>query len=242
MEAEGIDLSTEQLAANLAAVRDRMAEACARVRRDPDDVTLVAVTKSVSMDVIRKLVSLGQLELGESRVQQLADRAHGLAGSMPASAPRPRWHMVGHLQRNKVKQCLDAAQVVHSVDSLRLAEEISARAEKTGEPVECLLEVNCSNEEQKMGVAVGAAMHLADQISTLKGIHLVGLMTMAPLVEDPEEARFAFGRLRELFEEMLGDKVGGKSFRHLSMGMSNDFEVAIEEGATMVRIGSALFA
>jgi len=234
----GID--RERLSVNLAAVRDRIAAACGRVGRRAEEVQLVAVTKSVEVDTIKELVALGQLDLGENRVQALTVRAEALSdGSV--GPPAVRWHMVGHLQRNKVKPCLGAAAMIHSLDSLRLAEEVSSRALQAGGAIECLMEVNCSGEPQKSGVAVGASSHLAEQIVTLKGIHLTGLMTMAPLTAAPEAARFTFVRLRELFEEMQGEKIGGKPFRHLSMGMSNDFEVAIEEGATIVRIGTALF-
>ena len=238
-------LTKKKLASKLASVRDRMAAACQRVKRDPSEVTLVAVTKSVDIAVIKDLIDLGQLDIAESRVQQLAQRREQLGpwlARRSAATAGLRWHMVGHLQRNKVKACLAAADVIHSIDSLRLAEDLSARAERDGQIIECLLEVNCANESRKGGVAVGAAFHLAEQISTLPNIRLLGLMTMAPQVDDPQDARFAFTRLQELFEEMVNEKVGGSIFRHLSMGMSNDFEAAIEEGATIVRVGSALFA
>jgi pyridoxal phosphate enzyme (YggS family) len=130
---------------------------------------------------------------------------------------------------------------IHSVDSLRLAEEIEAAGGKLGKTVPVLLEVNASEESQKFGVAVGAAVHLAEQIASMDNIALVGLMTMAPLTEDVEKARFVFARTREIFDEMKWHKIGGAGFRHLSMGMSNDYEVAIAEGATMVRIGTSLF-
>jgi PLP dependent protein len=236
--------SRQKLAANLAAVRRRIAEACKRAHRQPEDVRLVAVTKTADDDVLRDLVVLGQLDLAESRVQQLTERAAALQvwlAKQPPDRAKPRWHMVGHLQRNKVKACLTAAEVIHSVDTLRLAEEINVRADRAGRVIDCLMEVNCGNESQKEGVAVGAAAHLAEQISTLRNVRLIGLMTMAPRVPDPRDARFAFARLRELFDEMRNDKIGGKHLNHLSMGMSDDFEVAVEEGATMVRIGSALF-
>jgi len=241
--ADDMASSKQKLADNLASVHDRMAAACGRVRRDVSEVALVAVTKAAETPAIRELILLGQTELAENRVQQLIERVADtrIAQAAEELGTPVRWHMVGHLQRNKVKPCLDAATVVHSIDSLRLAEEISGRATHLGIEVECLMEVNTSNEAAKGGVAVGAAVHLAEQICTLHGVRLTGLMTMAPLVADPEEARFYFARLRELFEEMQTEKIGGRDFRHLSMGMSNDFEVAIEEGATLVRIGTALF-
>ena len=238
-------ISKAKLKDNLAAVRERIAEACVRSRREGDEVSLVAVTKATEPASIRDLVTLGQLDLAESRVQQLTERAAELDAWLTrrkGDAPPIRWHMVGHLQRNKVKACLSVAEVIHSVDSLRLAEEISARADQDGRVIECMLEVNCSQEPQKHGVAVGAAFHLAEQIATLPTLRLTGLMTMAPLVADAERSRFAFVRLRELFEEMRNEKIGGRDFRHLSMGMTNDFEIAVEEGATIVRIGTALFS
>jgi PLP dependent protein len=137
---------------------------------------------------------------------------------------------------------LEVATVIQSVDSLRLAEEINARAEKDDRTVDVMLQVNCSQEPQKFGCAVGAAPHLDELMATMKSLRLVGLMTMAPLVKDPQEARPAFALLRELFEELRHNHVGGEAFRHLSMGMSHDYAVAVEEGATMLRIGTALFA
>ncbi len=233
-----------KLAENLVAVREKIDAARVRSRREDQPVRLVAVTKSVELDTVRDLIDLGQTDIAESRVQQMTQRARDLTpwlANRPKKAPDVQWHLIGHLQRNKVKAALSVAEMIHGVDSLRLSEDISARAERDGRQVDCLLEVNCSGESNKAGVAVGAASHLVEQICTLDGIRLVGLMTMAPMVEDPEQARFAFVRLRELFEEMRGEKIGGKDFQHLSMGMSNDYEVAVEEGATIVRIGRALF-
>jgi pyridoxal phosphate enzyme (YggS family) len=152
-----------------------------------------------------------------------------------------RWHMIGHLQRNKVKPILPLISVVHSVDSLRLAEELDQHALKANKRLPVLMQVNASEESQKFGVAVGASVHLAEQIDSMENLQLIGLMTMAPLEGGPDVARRVFARTREIFEEMKWHKIGGTSLRHLSMGMSNDFEPAIEEGATMVRIGTLLF-
>ena len=237
-------ISKSKLSDNLDRVRERIAAACDRTRRDSREVSLVAVTKAAESASIRDLISLGHVDVAENRIQQLTQRAAEIDAWLArrkADDRQVRWHMVGHLQRNKVKACLAVADVIHSVDSLRLAEEISARAEQNERVIECLMEVNCYQESQKQGVAVGAAFHLAEQIATLPGLRLTGLMTMAPMVADTERARFAFVRLRELFEEMRNEKIGGREFRHLSMGMSNDFEVAVEEGATILRIGTALF-
>ena len=237
---------------NLRRVKDRIAAAAQRSGRQPDDILMVAVTKTVEIDVIRQLLDAGVKDIGESRVQQLIKRAGMIQEQMQRRAARqpkgrldppaiPHWHMIGSLQRNKVKTVLPWVDLIHSLDSLRLAEEISARAEKTGQTVRALLEVNATGDKNKNGVAVGAVTHLLEQIITLPNLQMIGMMTMGPLVEDPEDARPCFHRTGELFEEIHRERIAGPEFEHLSMGMSNDFEVAIEEGATMVRIGSALF-
>ncbi len=231
-------VTKSQIGKNLRRIQADIAEACERVRRDPGEVSVLAVTKAVDMATIRNLIDLGVCDLGESHVQQLLERV----GELGDSAGDVRWHMVGHLQRNKARQALQAAATIHSVDSLRLAEELNNRAERMDRTVDVFLQINCSREEQKFGVAIGAAMHLAELIGTLRELRLVGLMTMAPIVADPEEARPSFVCLRELFEEMRHEKIVGEAFRHLSMGMSQDYVVAVEEGATILRIGTALFA
>jgi hypothetical protein len=237
--------SRSRIEKNLLRIRGEIADACARRGRVAGDVAIVPVTKSAGMDEIKSLVDLGFTDLAESRVQQLCERAAELDAYLQRRRTPPhevRWHMVGHLQRNKVKTVLANASIIHSVDSLRLAEEINARAEQLGRTVEVMLEVNCSEEPQKLGCAVGAALHLGEMVTTLKSLRLVGLMTMAALGDDPEGSRPTFVRLRELFEEMRGEGIAGTGFRHLSMGMSQDYTVAVEEGATLCRIGTAIFA
>jgi len=238
-------VTKNKIAKNLQAIRERVAQAAQRAGRSPNEIAVLAVTKTVDLDTIKNLIDAGVTELAENRAQRLCQRAEEVGAYLQRrrnELPGPvRWHMIGHLQRNKVKKVLEVAESIHSVDSLRLAEEINSRAEQAGRTVDILLEVNCSQEAQKYGVAVGAAVHLAEMICTLKHVRLRGLMTMAPMVKDPEGARPAFVRLRELFEEMRGEKIGGEDFRHLSMGMSQDFPVAVEEGATILRIGSAIF-
>ncbi len=238
-----------KLADNVKRIRERMAAACQRRGRRPEDVRLVAVTKTVEVDVIRTAVEAGLSDLGESRVQELIRRAGmirehlGRRRSMErAEIPAdPRWHMVGHLQRNKVRSLLPWVEYIHSLDSLRLAEEISEEAVRINRVIPVLIEVNVSGEKSKYGIAVGAVPHLAENIRGLPGIRVIGLMTLAPYADDPEEARPHFARLREVFEDMQSERILGPEFRELSMGMSGDFEVGIEEGATMVRIGTALF-
>jgi len=230
---------------NLKRVREEIASAAARAGRSPDEVSIVAVTKSVDTETIRNCLKAGLNDLGENRAQQLAQRfeeidtyLHQRKDPMLRAV---RWHMVGHLQRNKVKYALTAADVIHSVDSLRLAEEISSRAEADERVIELMLQVNCTQESQKFGCAVGAATHLAEMICSMRSVRLTGLMTMGPTTGDADGTRRAFVRLREIFEEMKHDRIGGDGFRHLSMGMSGDYTIAVEEGATILRIGTALF-
>jgi pyridoxal phosphate enzyme (YggS family) len=229
-------------------VRGAINSACARVGRDPGDIKLVVVTKSATIEAIKEVIYLGLVELGENRVQQLKKVSAQIdeflqGGDGDSTLPeKVNWHMVGHLQRNKVRQVLPIASLIHSVDTLRLAEEINTSAAKLNLCPKVLLQVNTSNEPQKYGVPVGATTHLAEQMETLPNLKLIGLMTMAPLTHNKDVIRACFVRTRELFIEMRGEKIVGPEFIELSMGMSSDYEVAIEEGATMLRIGSAIFA
>jgi pyridoxal phosphate enzyme (YggS family) len=237
------------LAEKLDEVKERIETACTRAKRDPKEVTLVAVTKTAAPEQIREILQLGVGDLGESRVQQLVQRAAQLnefhqrrvASGDATVSEKLRWHMIGHLQRNKIKPVLPIVSLIHSVDSLRLAEELETQAAKLGKRQAVLMQINASEESQKSGVAVGAAVHLAEQIHSMQSLALVGLMTMAAVDADEKTIRHTFSRTREIFEEMQWHKIGGTGFKHLSMGMSHDFELAIEEGATMVRVGTALF-
>lgn len=237
-------------------VMDNVARAAERSRRKPQDVCVVAVTKTASPDQIRSIVEMGHADLGENRVQHLAQRVAALEeflsrrralGSvtartasieMPASV---RWHMIGHLQRNKVKQVVPLVQLIHSLDSLRLAEELHALGSRSERTIDVLLEVNTSGESQKFGIAPPAVIHLAEQVDTMMSLRLRGLMAMAPHSDNPEDARAIFARTNELFHEVRTSGVAGQHFNLLSMGMSGDYEVAIEEGANVVRIGRAIF-
>jgi len=238
-----------KLADNLAAVRDKIRASAAKSDREPDRITLVAVTKAVGLDVIRTFVELDHHDLGENRVQQLVQRAGMLQEQLSRRAMLNesvgeidlRWHMVGHLQRNKVKAVLPVCALIHSVDTLRLAEEINNQAEKITKRQDILIQVNCSGEPQKFGMPVAAAGHFIEQILPLPNLRVCGFMTMAPLADDPEQSRPVFERLYELFLEVKMEYRLGKEFEHLSMGMSQDYQVAVECGATMVRVGTALF-
>jgi pyridoxal phosphate enzyme (YggS family) len=237
-----------KIAERVRQVQDTIAAACARAGREPADITLVVVTKSVEIEQIQEVVRLGLNHLGENRIQQLKKVSSQVTEFLeqqcddPAFPKEVHWHMIGHLQRNKVRQILPVVSLIHSVDTLRLAEEINNSAAKLDSRPRVLLQVNTSNEPQKYGVPVGAATHLAEQIETLPHLRLIGLMTMAPLTRNTDVIRACFTRARELYCEMRGEKIVGSQFTELSMGMSSDYEIAIEEGATILRIGSAIFA
>ncbi len=237
-------------------VQDRIHEAAERAGRRGTDVQMVAVTKYASPDQIRTLVEMGHAELGESKVQQLSQRVamleeflgrkKTLAGAAPRSSvdglpEKVRWHMVGQLQRNKVKQIIPLVGLIHSVGSLRLAEEIHNYAARMDVVSDILIQVNVTGEPTKGGVAGPAVIHLAEQIDTMMHLRLRGLMTMGPNTGDPEDARPAFARTAEILADIRKEKIGGKECNVLSMGMSDDMEVAIEEGANVLRIGRALF-
>lgn len=231
----------------------RRAEAAAvRAGRRPEDVLIVAVTKYASPEQIRELIEIGHADFAENRVQHLVRRVAAVSEFLerhktmtPSRAvslpPKVRWHMIGHLQRNKVKRALDLTTLIHTVDTLRLAEEIQECALRREGPVDVLMQVNASFERQKSGVAMPAAIHLAEQIDSMVHLRLRGLMTMAAQSDDPQAARGAFERCAECFEDIRKAGIGGKTFNILSMGMTSDFEAAIESGANMVRIGTAIF-
>lgn len=220
---------------NLEDVRRRMAAACLRRGRPQDSVTLVAVTKTVDAAAARALYDLGVRDFGENRIQQAEEKIAALSGL------DIRWHMIGHLQRNKARDVVQRFAMIHSVDSLRIAEAIAEQARKRQTVARVLIQVNVSGEETKSGIASEEAGGMARDVARLDGLRLEGLMTMAPFCEDPEDCRPCFRRLRELRDEIAAAGIEGAEMKHLSMGMTNDFEVAIEEGADLIRVGSALF-
>ncbi len=237
----------QQLGDNLARVQETIAGACARVGRPPEDVRLVAVTKYVGMGVVRALLDLGVADLGENRVQQIERRAAELGSTDAeldacAGGGSPRWHMIGHLQRNKVRALLRHVRIIHSLDSVRLIQEVERQAARMGRTVEALIELNIAGEASKSGAPPEEIDALAEAIGGADHIRWRGLMTMAPFVPDAETVRPTFARLREILGALQERGLAGPACVHLSMGMTNDYEVAIEEGATLVRIGSALFA
>lgn len=219
---------------NLEKVEKNICAACERAGRSRDEVTLIAVSKTKPVSMIEELLPEGVRDFGENKVQELCDKYEQLPKDI-------RWHMIGHLQRNKVKQVVDKACLIHSVDSLRLAQTISEEGTKKGITVPVLIEVNVAGEESKFGVAPQEAEGLIREIAALPSIAVKGLMTIAPYVENPEDNRKYFASLRKLCVDIKNKNIDNVSMNILSMGMTGDYEVAIEEGATMVRVGTGIF-
>lgn len=219
---------------NYLAVEEKVKEACRRAGRNRDEVTLIAVSKTKPMSMIEELLPLGVVDFGENKVQELTAKEEALPSGL-------HWHMIGHLQRNKVKYIVDKAYLIHSVDSLRLAGAVSQEAVKKGVTANILIEVNVAGEDSKFGVAPEETAALAEAISKLPNIAVKGLMTIAPFVENAEENREVFRNLRKLSVDIEEKKFNNVTMAVLSMGMTGDYEVAIEEGATMVRVGTGIF-
>ncbi|MFQ6111152.1 MAG: YggS family pyridoxal phosphate-dependent enzyme [Nitrospinota bacterium] len=226
----------EDIIENFQAVRERIARAAARAGRSPEEVSLVAVTKTVELPRIEQAVRGGITVLGENRVQEARRKAEAIA---PELGEKVEWHLVGTLQRNKAKYCFGLFHMIHSVDSFPLAQELSRRGEKAGMDIEVLVQVNLAGEEQKGGASKGEAIELLKEVSRLPHLKLRGLMTMPPFMPDPEDSRPYFQELRAIRDRARQE--GLEEVRELSMGMTADFEQAVEEGATIVRVGTAIF-
>lgn len=221
---------------NVEGIRRRIDRACERSGRSPDSVTLIAVTKYARIEWVRGLLELGLRDLGESRPQQLLERADLLAADYDV-----HWHLIGHLQRNKARRTLPSIARIHSVDTLRLLQTLERLADELNIRPRVLLEVNVSGEAAKDGFAIPELEAVWTDICRLRLVEITGLMTMAPHSIEPESARPVFRRLRELRDELVARNGDGPVLTELSMGMSGDFEIGIEEGATHIRIGSALY-
>jgi pyridoxal phosphate enzyme (YggS family) len=222
------------IASNLKTVQDRIAAAARRAGRDPASVRLVTVTKTIDAERIREAVAAGASVLGENRVQEAREKIASLG-------PIASWHLIGRLQANKAKYAVTLFYLIHSVDSLALAKEIDRQAARHDKVQDVLIEVNIAGEASKAGVEADAVMGLVRDLSMLKNIRVQGLMTMPPFSEDLEASRPFFRKLRELAADIGKEQVPGVTMKELSMGMSGDFEVAVEEGATLVRVGTAIF-
>lgn len=231
-------LDTPTVEERVAQVRTRIAQAAERAGRQADDVRLIAVSKTMPLDRIQLAVTAGVSDLGENRVQEAEEKIPGLL-----AAPPPRWHLIGHLQSNKARRALELFDVIQSVDSLALAELLSRRltaGTAPGGTIEVLFEVNVAGEASKQGFTPDQLLEAAPALAALPGLQPRGLMTVAPATQNPEEVRWVFRSLRQL-RDRVADRLGDAAFSELSMGMSHDFAIAVEEGATMVRIGSAIF-
>lgn len=219
---------------NYGAVEEKVEQACKRAGRNREEVTLIAVSKTKPVSMIEELLPMGVRDFGENKVQELTAKEEVLPKDI-------RWHMIGHLQRNKVKYVVGKACMIHSVDSLRLAQEISKEAVKHNLEVPVLIEVNVAGEESKFGISPEEAPSLVQETGKLPGIRVEGLMTIAPYVENPEENRAVFRNLRKLSVDISQKNFDNVNMNVLSMGMTGDYEVAIEEGATHVRVGTGIF-
>ncbi|HHT9125812.1 MAG TPA: YggS family pyridoxal phosphate-dependent enzyme [Candidatus Brocadiia bacterium] len=225
----------EIIAQNLFALQARIKDACLRSTRTENTIKLVVAVKTVDASTVRALYELGISEIGENKVQDAEDKEKAL------SDLNIHWHMFGHLQRNKVKRALSLFELIHSVESVRLAEEISKESIKQGKRTDILVEANISGESTKFGIKEAEAIPFIKQISHLEGIRILGLMTMAPIVDDPELCRSVFRGLKELSDKITAEGIKNVEMKYLSMGMTQDFEVAIEEGANLIRVGTAIF-
>jgi hypothetical protein len=222
------------IADNLARVRERIEAAASRVGRDPHSVRLVAVCKTVAPERVREALGEGIQILGENYIQEAQRKIEALGAEIS-------WHFIGHLQKNKAKYAIRLFDLIHSVDSIALAEELNRAGQKQGKVQAILLQVDLSGEETKFGASEGEIFQMAERISGLKGVFVRGLMAMPPFSDDPEDSRPYFQKLRALRDRLARMRIPGVFAEELSMGMSGDFEVAIEEGATLVRIGTAIF-
>lgn len=219
---------------NLETVHENIRKACERAGRDPGEVTLISVSKTKPVPMLEEAYAAGSRDFGENKVQEIMDK-------YPVLPKDIRWHMIGHLQRNKVKYIIDKVFLIHSVDSLRLAQEVSNQALKKNVDVDILIEVNIAEEESKFGVARDETIQLVKEIAVLPHIHIKGLMTIAPFVANPEDNRNYFQQIRELSVDIERKNIDNVSMSVLSMGMTGDYMVAIEEGATMIRVGTGIF-
>jgi len=227
-------MSLENIVENLARVRSNIEKAALRSGRNPSDVKLIGVTKTIDIERMRILLNLGVKSLGENKPQELAEKYNILGNEA-------EWHMIGHLQTNKVKQVIGKAAMIHSVDSLRLAEEINRRAGEAGIVKDILVELNIASEPSKYGIYPDDSSKFIEILIKLVNLRVRGLMCIAPNVDEPEKNRIYFTKMRQIFIDIKSKFVHNTDILDLSMGMTNDYEIAVEEGATMVRVGTGIF-
>jgi len=219
---------------NLKEVEEKISEACKKANRPRSEVKLIAVSKTKPVEMLQEIYDESIRDFGENKVQEIVAKREVLPNDI-------NWHMIGHLQRNKVKYIINDVALIHSVDSYRLAEEINIQAKKVNRVVPILIEVNIADESTKFGVRGDETIQLVEEISTLENVKIEGLMTIAPMVEDPEDNREWFRAIKQLSVDIAKKNIDNVSMNELSMGMTGDYQVAIEEGSTMVRVGTAIF-
>ena len=219
---------------NLANIEKNIEQACKNAGRSRDEVTLIAVSKTKPVEILQEIYDENIRDFGENKVQELCSKM----GQLPSDI---RWHLIGHIQRNKVKYIVGKVELIHSVDTYRLAEEINIQAKKQNVIVPILVEVNIAHEESKFGISAEDAILLVEEISKLENIRIKGLMTIAPYVENPEDNRLYFRKIKQLSVDITNKNIDNVFMEILSMGMTGDYMVAIEEGATMVRVGTGIF-
>lgn len=219
---------------NLDEIEKNIQKACEKAGRKPEDIRVIAVTKTVEADIINEAIETGVQAIGENRVQEITRKYEAVGNAI-------EWHLIGHLQRNKVKYIIDKVDMIHSLDSLRLAKEINHRAKEQGRVIPVLIQVNVASEDSKFGIDADDVDHFVEKLSEFEHLHVKGLMTIAPFYDDPEDVRIYFKELKHLFEELRVKSQSNLEMTYLSMGMTNDYQVAIEEGANMVRIGTGIF-
>lgn len=225
---------SEIIKKNIIELRKKVTEAALKSNRNPEDIKIIAVTKTVEPERIAMAVNEGIYDLGENRVQELCEKYDKINKEC-------NWHLIGHLQKNKVKYIVDKVKMIHSLDSISLANEIQKRAERINRVIDVLVQVNVANEPSKYGISCNEAIDFIKELSSLSNIKVKGLMTIAPLAENQENVRWVFRELRNLYIDISKENIHNIDMEYLSMGMSNDYQVAIEEGSNMVRIGTAIF-
>lgn len=219
---------------NLQSVEENIKKACKKAGRKREDVTLIAVSKTKPVEMLQEIYDQNIRNFGENKVQEMCDKMEVLPKDI-------KWHMIGHLQTNKIKYIIGKTELIHSVDSLHLAQEISKQAVKHDVQTDILIEINIANEQTKFGIDAGDTIQLVREIAALPNIHIKGLMTIAPFVENPEDNRLYFRRIHQLSVDITKENIDNVNMDILSMGMTGDYMVAIEEGATMVRVGTGIF-
>lgn len=219
---------------NIKQVEDNITKACQKSGRDRSEVTLICVSKTKPVSMVEEAYNAGQRDFGENKVQEINDKFPVLPNDI-------NWHLIGHLQRNKVKYIINKVHLIHSVDSVRLAEQIQNEASKAGKIMNILIQVNVANEDTKFGLQIAETEDVVREIATFPNIHICGLMTIAPFTDNPESNRIFFRKLKQLSVDIKSKNIDNVSMDCLSMGMTGDYQVAIEEGATLVRVGTGIF-